>query len=370
MALTSAAAKSKFTLNTPWIYSSKFDLTFILGPSFAITSLVLLFGKRLIELEEFPIWIWVVLVLAIDVSHVYSTLFRTYFDKQEFAQRRTIYIVTPLVCYGVGVALHAVNPFFFWEVLTYFAIYHFVRQQYGFMALYGRGEHAPVWSKNVDRWAIYLATIYPLVYWHTHPKSFQWFDSGKVLFIPYPWVETVCRAVYLGFLAAYVLKEVAAFLHTGALNLGKHLLLALTALSWYVGIVAFDGDLIFSLINIISHGVPYIALVWIYQRRKALRPEATAKPMDWVRKFFQPKLIPAYLLVLFSIAYFEEWIWDNLVWREHFQVFGSLLYKVLVSPVALTLLVPLLATAQATHYALDAVIWRVNKGKEVRQVLG
>ena len=36
------------------------------------------------------------------------------------------------------------------------------------------------------------------------------------------------------------------------------LLLALTAASWNLGIVAFDDDRVFTLTNVVLHGVPYI----------------------------------------------------------------------------------------------------------------
>lgn len=353
-------------ISTAWIHSPVFDTAFIFGPSAFVTLIVLLFGKTLLQPETFPIWLWALLVLGIDVAHVYSTLFRTYFDKKEFGQRRLLYICSPIAIWAVGVALYSFSDKAFWTVLAYFAIYHFVRQQYGFMMLYRRGEPKTTWELKIDQCAIYLATIYPLIYWHTHPKSFSWLEQGTMVRLQIGWVEPAARLLTIAIFAAFAAKELAYFVKEKRLNIGKSALLFLTALSWYVGIVLYDGDLIFSLINIVSHGVPYIALVWIYQRKKIRK---SAQPAMTIRSFFQPKYIPAYILILVSLAYGEEWIWDNLVWREHFQIFGQALYNMATSPLVLTLLVPLLATPQATHYFLDAFIWRVNKSPEVRNVL-
>ena len=63
----------------------------------------------------------------------------------------------------------------FWRCLAYLAAFHFVRQQYGFMMLYGRRERQRRW---IDQAAIYAATLYPLAWWHLHPRHFDWFIAG------------------------------------------------------------------------------------------------------------------------------------------------------------------------------------------------
>ncbi len=352
---------------TPWIYSPKFDLSAIIGPPVAITAIVLVWGNQLARLNE-PPWLWVLLVLGIDVAHVYSSLFRTYFDKDEFQKRKRLYMVVPALCWGTGVALYAVwGPMVFWSAVAYFAIYHFVRQQYGFLMLYRRGEPVGDFSYRIDQAAIYLATVYPLVYWHTYPRNFQWFSDFDVVHIPSVWPEHICRGIYVAVLAAFAVKEIARWRKTGALNGGKCLLLAATAGAWGTGIILFNGDLTFTLINIISHGIPYMALIWIYQFRKKTSP---AGAQNRFLKFFQLKYLPIYVLALVGFSYAEECIWDWCVWREHADIFGSVYLP--ASATALVLLVPLLTMPQTTHYVLDAFIWRVNKkgSQEVRAVIG
>lgn len=355
-------------VSTPWIYSPKFDLSAIIGPPVVITSVVLIWGNQIAKLNETPLWLWVILVLGIDVAHVYSSLFRTYFDKEEFKNRRQLYILVPILVWGVGVAVYAaLGPVIFWAAVAYFAIYHFVRQQYGFLMLYRRGEPTGDWSYRIDQAAIYLATIYPLVYWHTYPREFQWFSDFEVLHIPTIWPEVICRFIYIGVLLAFASKEIYAWVKTGKVNAGKCLLLFATAASWFTGIILFNGDLTFTLINIISHGIPYMALVWIYQYRKKAKTPVQENPF---LKFFQLKYLPIYILSLVLLAYFEEGIWDWFVWSEHATLFGSVHWT--LSSTVLMVLVPLLTMPQVTHYVLDAFIWRVNKkrGEEVRAVIG
>ena len=339
----------------------------IIGPPVAITIVVLIWGSKLATISEPPIWLWVFLVLGIDVAHVYSSLFRTYFDKDEFKKRKTLYLVVPAICWIGGIALYAFfGPTLFWSAVAYFAIYHFVRQQYGFLMLYRRGEPTGTLSYRIDQIAIYMATIYPLVYWHTYTRNFQWFSDFEVIHIPVVWPEYVCRAIYILSIGAFLFKEVYRWRETGSLNLGNTLLLV-TAAAWGTGIILFNGDLTFTLINVISHGIPYMALIWIYQYRKRSN---TANAGNRFLRFFQIKYIPLYALAVFAFAYFEEGIWDRLVWDEHSNVFGS--FYLPASATLLIILVPLLTMPQLTHYVLDAFIWRVNKKgqEEVRAVIG
>ncbi len=353
---------------TPWIYSAKFDLAAIIGPPVLVTAIVLAAGDRIAQISETPPWLWILLVLGIDVAHVYSSLFRTYLDPEEFKKRRSLYIAAPLLSWLIGVALYAAaGPGIFWTAVAYFAIYHFVRQQYGFLMLYRRGEPSSGLGYRIDQAAIYLATVYPLVYWHTYPRNFQWFSGFEVLHIPWLWPEFVVRVLYIGFLIAFFVKEAAAWKKSEKLNLGKVLLLAATAAAWGTGIILFNGDLTFTLINIVTHGIPYMALIWIYQFRKREKEEhKNNRFLD----FFQIKYIPLFLGVLVALAYFEEGIWDWFVWQENASIFGG--FHMTAPALALMFLVPLLTTPQVTHYVLDAFIWRVNKkgSEEVRGVIG
>ena len=44
-----------------------------------------------------------------------------------------------------------------------------------------RGEAPGGLAYRIDQIAIYMATIYPLVYWHTYPRNFQWFSDFDVV---------------------------------------------------------------------------------------------------------------------------------------------------------------------------------------------
>ncbi|PZF74850.1 hypothetical protein [Taibaiella soli] len=346
----------------PWIKDARFDSVFILLPPFLSLLVVCLLPGIFKSTSEMPLSAWVILVLFIDVAHVYSTLFRTYFNPARFNSKRSLMVLVPILCYLVGVLLHGIDGLLFWRVLAYLAVFHFVRQQYGFMRLYSRGEDLPRWSKQIDTLAIYSATIYPIIYWHCHPdRNFNWFVDGDFLLKGTATVSSFAAIVYYSILSIYFFKELFFISKKGSVNIPRNLLIIGTTVSWYFGIIYFNGDLAFTLLNVVAHGIPYMALIWTTGKKEELRQPKNSYPsrMAFVKKYGAV----FFILSLVALAYLEEGLWDGLIWREHHTVFG--IFSALPSVdnhYLLALLVPLLALPQSTHYVLDAFIWRRKDG--------
>ena len=114
-----------------WLFSRDIDLSVFLG-SPVVSLLLLGVGWRLGILDDdSPDWTWISAVLLIDVAHVWSTSFRVYFDKEELKRRFWLYLLVPIFGYAVGVALYSEGELTFWRALAIVAVFHFVRQQYG-----------------------------------------------------------------------------------------------------------------------------------------------------------------------------------------------------------------------------------------------
>ena len=336
------------------------DLVFVIGPAFVVTGVVLLLpGLWGAGVEVSPV-LWLVLVAGIDVSHVYSTLWRTYFDRTERKKYQVHLWVIPVLAWICGMVLYGMDGLLFWRVLAYLAVFHFVRQQYGFMSLYARKDGRAGWERQLDAGAVYLATLYPLVYWHTHlPRPFHWFIEGDFVALDWPWLSVVVGVVYVGVLVGYVVKEIWMGLKGRRLNLPKNLILLGTVVSWYVGIVWLEGDIAFTATNVIAHGIPYMALVWMYGRKK----HAGTGQGSVLKAVFRWEWLPVFVGVLLVLAYVEEGLWDALVWREHVGLFPwASGLPVARSEWVLAVVVPLLAVPQVTHYVLDGFIWKLRRG--------
>ncbi len=330
-----------------WLFSRNIDLSVFLGSAVAALLLLAVGWQFGFLNADTPDWTWITAILMIDVAHVWSTSFRTYFDVEEFKSRFWLYTLVPILGYAFGVALYSEGRMVFWSVLAYIAVFHFVRQQYGWVALYrrkaGETSKSTYW---IDILAVYMATLYPLAYWMTASKrNFNWFVEGDFISLP-GLVETIMFPVYVAALAAYFGKSIYQYASNGTLNIGKDIVVATTAICWYVGIVALNSDYAFTVTNVIIHGVPYFALIYLYvkTRRETAPRVYRAISKNWL----------VFLATLWALAYVEELFWNRGVWHEREWLFGSYwnieAWKMFV--------VPLLAVPQLTHYVLDGFIWK------------
>ena len=203
-----------------WLFSPVVDVAAFGGSallSFVALAIGWQFGWLDGEKADTPEWTWIVGVLLIDVAHVWSTLFRVYLDPEEFRRRPGLYSLVPVAGFVVGVGLYSLGATVFWHGLAYLAVFHFIRQQYGWVMLYRarNGESTGWW---IDAATIYLATVYPLVYWHSHlPRRFWWFIPGDFERLPTLAAE-ILEPVYWLALAVYFLRpvKVGVHIHAGA----------------------------------------------------------------------------------------------------------------------------------------------------------
>ena len=340
-----------------WLFSREIDLSVFLGSALA-SLLLLAVGWRLgILNEESPDWTWVSAVLLIDVAHVWSTSFRVYFDREELKRRLWLYMLVPAFGYSLGVALYSEGELIFWRALALVAVFHFVRQQYGWVSLYRRKRNEPKdWTRWIDSAAIYMASIYPLAFWMTRlPRNFEWFVKGDFFSVPV-FVESILFPAYVLALVAYFTKSLYQYSANGFLNIGKDIVVATTAVCWYVGIVLFNSDYAFTVTNVIIHGVPYFALIWVYAKTRRNFAGRVYRTLS--HNWF------VFLATLWALAYIEELFWHRGVWHEKEWLFGSDWDW----QSAKVYLVPLLAVPQLTHYVLDGFIWRRKNNANFRLI--
>ena len=68
--------------------------------------------------------------------------------------------------------------------------------------------------------------------------------------------------VYWTELGLYGVRSIYQAVWRQRWNPGKDIVVFTTAVCWYVGIVSFNSDFAFTVTNVITHGVPYIVLVF------------------------------------------------------------------------------------------------------------
>jgi len=379
-ATATAEAARHSRMQCVWLFSPTVDLVTFLGS--AVLALALLAAGAWLGIlhSDSPGWTWVTAVLLIDVAHVYATGFRVYADRQEFLQRRWLYILTPVLAFLIGWAIYTegdAGPTWFWRVLAYMAVFHFVRQQYGWVALYraraGDRSRAGRW---IDSAAIYLATVYPLVWWHSHlPRNFWWFLEAD--FAPLPALAArLLEPLYWLSLLLYCVRSLYQGLHSQVWNPGKDIVVATTAICWYVGIISLNSDYAFTVTNVIIHGIPYFVLIYRYRYEAAatgLETESPARPAGaglQTTSAVKVRRVVFFLGTLWLLAFVEELLWDRGVWGERGWLFGAeWFHSPRQSERLQSVLVPLLAVPQITHYILDGFIWKRRSNSRFRDTV-
>ena len=367
MAMAPATSPAATAADRPaWLFSRRIDLGVFLGS--AVFSLLLLALAPVLGVsagQDSPLWTWVVAVLLVDVAHVWSTSFVVYLDPAELRRRPLLYLGSPVLAYSLGLTLYlAGGAALFWRVVAYLAAFHFVRQQYGWvmMARGQAGEHDRA-GRWLDGATIYATTVVPLIVWHTElPRAFWWMREGDFAAGLPGWVGSVALLVYLALALAYAARAVLAA-RAGFIAWGKHLVVATSAVCWYVGIVATNSDYGFTVTNVFLHGIPYAALIFLYARHAARHaaPDGGGLAARVVRRGVLP-----FLATLWAVAYLEELLWDRAIWHDHPSLFGhGDGWLTGLEP----LLVPLLAMPQLTHYLLDGFLWRRAQNPRLGELL-
>ncbi|MFL9837082.1 hypothetical protein ABS768_06190 [Flavobacterium sp. ST-75] len=342
-------------MTQPWIHKAKTDSMFILMPPFLVLAIVFFCQDWLICLENrYSFYTWLFLVVFIDVAHVYATLFKTYFVPKAFNQYKKLLIWLPIICFTIGLALFMMGSKVFWVTLAYVAVFHFIRQQYGFMRLYSRYEPKTKLNVFLDNLTIYAATGYPMVYWFmSPPRNYTWFMENEFFTYRNDVLLELFGYLYLLILLTYVFKTGYALLKTGYFNVPKNAVIIGTAASWYFGIVYYNNDLVFTMLNIVSHGIPYMALIYLKEVEQKQFKKGEVSFLKFIGGY---KAILAYVCILLLLAFFEEYLWEITVWNEQFSFSGSTVFHNWHF-----LLVPLLVVPQFTHYILDGFIWKTPK---------
>lgn len=343
----------------PWLWSPRRDFL-VFGGSAALGLGLVALGHALgFGGGPLPEWAFLLFVLGVDVAHVYATLFRTYFDGAELRARPLRYLGVPLVAYALGVLAYAAGPLLFWRALAYLALFHFVRQEIGWLRLARARVRTSRFDARFEELALYVAALYPVLVWHSAPseRRFSWFVAGDFFALPalqaaLPLLAPASLTVLVGFAlrALWLGLRHAEWRPLPALIVGK------TALVWYVGIVLCNSDFDFTVTNVVAHGIPYFVLLWSYGREQARdRPSALGS-----RVVAGGAL--AFLGLLVLLATLEEWGWDFFVNHDRDWLFGT---GPQLGPRVLGLLVPLLAVPQLTHYVLDARLWRSAEARRL-----
>ncbi len=354
-----------------WLVSKHFDLAILAAPAaLSVASLGLASivgpGERLL-----PLWAFLILIVAFDVSHVWATAYLTYFDR-DVVRRRPLLLWLPIPVFGlIAFRLHLHSPDLYWTLLAYVAIYHFIAQQWGFVALYkARAKERSRFDYYLDKWTLWVGALGPVLLWHASPgRQFDWFHAGESFIATInPTLKPDVQLAMWVVGGTYVARQIQVALTTGRVNIGKNLWIASAWVSWSVGISWASHPLVSAAFLNLFHGIPFLALVWHRcNRRWEGKAQRGKSRLAWLS---QRKNWALFYAAVVAIALVEETLWDGVVWRVYIPKLLDL-PDLNLQAWALSFWVAVLSIPQIIHYFLDAWIWKLDgSNPDLKQALG
>ena len=346
---------------SPFIVSPGFDAFFFFGS--VLTVLMAWAAATLFQVNGF--YILAAVAVVSNGPHLVSTWTRLYMDKREWRSRPVHAFVVPLLI-AAGVAaivatLGGKGNRILNTVLLYWAVWHFVAQNWGLLRIYQRrsGEPDSSLALKMERPLLFAFVGWCLLHrLQTGPRRL----FGTELYypqVPLPAVNLLLYASLVMALAWLVLRlrEPAAPWAKSAWIRGGFL--ACAGLGFFVPFqLITTGDTTAFAAAACWHGLQYIGIVRYYHRnawKGGVHPEARiiswlSQP-GWGRRFLYAALLLAlagggYVLIYAGALATQGTSWTAYRWGT--VVWLSLTFS---------------------HYWLDGVIWKLSRDKRTAERL-
>jgi hypothetical protein len=336
---------------SPWIQGRWRDLALFIAPPVVILPGVLLAQTAWSSKNIYA------LVMALGaLGHHLPGMMRAYGDRELFRRFHLRFILAPLflvaVCASFGLRDTTLAPIL---LLTYFwGVWHGLMQTHGFARIYDAkaGSFATT-TVHLDRW-LCITWFGAGVLFSTsrmHHVLQKFYASGGPA-VPFEAVE----AARFGWGAVTVLVTIAWLMHLGgSMRAGRTpsaLKIALLATSigfWWTANAVVENLLLGLVLFEIFHDVQYLAIVWIYNRRRVDTDVAVGR---FTRFLFRDRRALVFLYVGLVFAY------------------GALSFVPAVPGATWsTLFTATLAASTLLHFYYDSFIWKVRE-KPTRVALG
>jgi hypothetical protein len=239
-------------------------------------------------------------------------------------------------------------------VLFYWAIWHFVSQNWGILRIYQRkaGE-AELGIAKLERAVLYLGAAWPVA-WRVVNGPHELF--GAAIYVPSlpPWTPDAIGVAFFTAALAYGGIRLRQRLSGGRVDFMRPLFLTSSAIGFFVPfmLITSRGSVSFAAAAA-WHGLQYIAIVWLFSRRKwAGKIDPKARLVSWVS---QEGRGPLFFLMLLAV--------------------GGIAYGIVIL-FALLMTWDIRITATTTwlsftfgHYFIDGMIWKLRKPQVSQQLV-
>ncbi|MCO4780882.1 MAG: hypothetical protein KC646_01055 [Candidatus Cloacimonetes bacterium] len=339
-----------------WMVSPKFDLCIFLGPVFFATLISPI--AYAYYPDSIPLWAFVSIIILFDVAHVWATNYKVYFDSVEIKRRPWFYLLPIPIFFSLSFVLLLYSENLYWTILAYVAVFHFIKQPWGFVSIYKRKfKENSKFDLHFDKYMVWAAGLYPVFIWHSSPaRVFDWFNAGESFIVKLPYqIIPYLMFFYVAGIIVYISRQIYLYKKTSKINLPKLILMTAIYITWAVGIYMTNPIISAAFLNLF-HGVPFFAIIWIYSKNKYIDQDSIYPKLSFI---FQRKTIFLFIAIVFIPALIEEFLWDQLIWHIYLPntSFIDLGFQLKA------LVIALLSLPQIIHYWLDMFIWKMDENK-------
>lgn len=319
---------SRFHNRRGWVLGPWADPLYFLGPVLVALVPWLLFGRSAPQYAAFMV-AGLFVKNFVDMSHVCSTLFIGVRRRAEGRISRLVFYGGPALVLAGGSALYAASPMLFFAGLAYASVFHFYRQQHGWLMLSRARAAEPASTRWIDTLFMLNLIQYPVVFWHS-PESrieLSYLNPGDMLLRAPAALAAASCWLFWAANAAYLLWICAEAARGRVISAGKALLLGSTFALFYGGLVLANDFSFWWFTAAIVHGGPYLHLVYRESFPAAARRAAPALAFtaaalglalwwEYGPKFesYAPAFVTAQLFPLFWLPTLLHYFFDAFVW--------------------------------------------------------
>lgn len=337
------AASETAPPHSRWIVSPAFDLLFIVGTPLLI--LLIFLPAHTLGVSG-GLATFVMFVMA--TGHHLPGFIRVYTDPELFARFRLRFLFVPPLLVAVTLWCESHDLHGYMLVAAAWGIWHGLMQLYGFARIYDakNGEVSPAtawfdWLLCL-LWFATLAVASPYESNQLRKNASEAGVSYLIEFVLAPNLQQVLTAATIAFTVVYVLYSAWVWFRRRTLSPIKLLLLTAAFLLLFVSYRDFAAAPLVSIAAWeVFHDVQYNAVVWSYNRNRALRSR-----LNQVGQFL---FRPSWLLVgLYVLAIF---LYGGIDYSSY--VYGSADVRDVIHAV--------LVASALLHFYFDGFIWKIRE---------
>ena len=308
-----------------WITKDiKKDLLFLIMPGF----LTLLFLK-IVDTSSLIFSVGLIILLTIDSSHIYSTFWRTIFNKDERNRSKWMYIYSPIIIFITFFILFLLKFPYFWNFIIYLTVYHQIKQGVGIYKWYQKNNKD--YSK-IPSILYYLITLFSFMAFHFRnpPIKINFYSSSDLFLYPNDILYFLSIFLLIITIIYFLINEITNFFKNKRnLNTFVHSL-------FFLGVQVYCflfGQNMFEVIlpQLIYHAVSYQASVSIaitktnhYWKSKILLflflslliGFSANRIEEYLDVSVNGDVFNSFLLALYMIPTLCHHLWDAFIWKR------------------------------------------------------